>query len=365
MVSSCYIHIPFCKSICSYCDFCKVFYSDELCHKYLDALKKEIIDKYKKEELNTLYIGGGTPSSLSKNNIEYLFDIINLLNISKVKEFTFECNVSDINKDLLNILKSNKVNRLSIGVETINKEGQILLDRVISKEEITSNINLAKEYFDNINIDLIYAYKDETIDILKEDLDFITSFNPTHISTYSLIIEEHTKLNNMKIKPMDEELDSKMYYYIRKYLKDLGYNHIEISNFAKVGYEPIHNLVYWNNEEYYGFGAGASGYLGNIRYSNTRNIYKYINNDYEYEKDIIDIDTDIENYLMLGLRKIEGISKSKFKDRYNKDIREVFDIDKLVELRYIKEETDRIYIPEDKLYISNYILLNFIGGLNE
>ena len=145
----------------------------------------------------------------------------------------------------------------------------------------------------------------------------------------------------------------------------MGYNHIEISNFAKVGYEPIHNLVYWNNEEYYGFGAGASGYLGNIRYSNTRNIYKYINNDYEYEKDIIDIDTDIENYLMLGLRKIEGISKSKFKDRYNKDIREVFDIDKLVELRYIKEETDRIYIPEDKLYISNYILLNFIGGLNE
>ena len=196
MVSSCYIHIPFCKSICSYCDFCKVFYSDELCHKYLDALKKEIIDKYKKEELNTLYIGGGTPSSLSKDNIEYLFDIINLLNISKVKEFTFECNVSDINKDLLNILKSNKVNRLSIGVETINKEGQILLDRVISKEEITDKINLAKKYFDNINIDLIYAYKDETIDILKDDLDFITSFNPTHISTYSLIIEEHTELFN-------------------------------------------------------------------------------------------------------------------------------------------------------------------------
>ncbi len=362
MTNSVYIHIPFCKSICSYCDFCKIYYDEKICHDYLDSLKNEINLRYKGEKVETVYIGGGTPSSLSLSNIEYLFDIIKVFNIENLKEFTFEFNVLDINRDILELLKKNHVNRISIGIETINREGQLLLNRVYSKEEITERINLAKEYFDNINLDLIYAYKDETIDILKEDLDFITSFNPTHISTYSLIIEEHTELFNKGIVPIDEELDSKMYDYIRKYLKKLGYNHIEISNFAKEGYRPLHNLVYWNNEEYYGFGAGASGYINDIRYTNTRNVFKYIKNDYKYLEDNLTISDKIENELILGLRKIEGISIKEFKDKYNIDIREVYDIDTLIDKGYLINEDDRLYIPEDKLYVSNSILLNFIGG---
>ena len=363
--NSVYIHIPFCKNICSYCDFCKVFYDEELCNKYLTSLKKEILDRYKGEKIYTLYIGGGTPSSMSLSNIKQLFDILQIFNTSNLKEFTYECNVSDINEELLKRLKSNNVNRLSIGVETINKDGQILLDRIISKEEITNKINLAKKYFSNINIDLIYAYKGETIDVLKEDLDFITSFNPTHISTYSLIIEEHTKLYINKIEPIDEELDNKMYYYIKDYLESKGYNHIEISNFAKDGYEPLHNLVYWNNEHYYGFGAGASGYIDNTRYSNTRNIYKYIEGSYEYEKEIIDKETDMENELMLGLRKIDGISIKSFNEKFNTDIYKVFDIDKFIKNGYINKKDDIIFIPSDKLYVSNSIIVNFIGGMNE
>ncbi len=362
MPRSVYIHIPFCKSICSYCDFCKIYYYEDIASNYIKALKEEVLSRYKNEEIETLYIGGGTPSNLSMNNTKQLFDIIDVFKIDDLKEFTYEFNVQDIEEEKLKYLKEHKVNRISIGVETINKKGQTLLNRIYSKELIIDKINLAKKYFDNINIDLIYAYKDETLDDIKEDLEFITSFNPKHISTYSLIIEEHTILFNKGFVPIDEELDNKMYYYIRKFLKDLGYNHIEISNFAKEGYRPLHNLVYWNNEEYYGFGAGASGYINDIRYTNTRNVFKYIKNDYKYLEDNLTISDKIENELILGLRKIEGISIKEFKDKYNIDIREVYDIDTLIDKGYLINEDDRLYIPEDKLYVSNSILLNFIGG---
>ena len=362
MANSIYIHIPFCSSICSYCDFCKVFYNEELASNYLDTLKKEVIDNYNNEELYTLYIGGGTPSSLSLSNLNKLFDIIKLFNLSNIKEFTFECNIQDINRDLLKLLKDNKVNRLSIGIETINKEGQLLLNRVISKDDITDKIILAKEYFDNINLDLIYAYKGETLEILKEDLDFITSFEPEHISCYSLILEEHTKLYIDKIEPIDEELDNKMYEYIMSYLKEMGYNHIEVSNFAKEGYKPLHNLVYWDNKEYYGFGAGASGYINGIRYSNTRSITKYINGELNRDIEEVDINKDMEYEMILGLRKIEGVNKKTFLNKFNKDIKQAFDIERLIDEGLLKENEEYIFIPENNIYISNSILVNFIGG---
>ena len=365
MPKSIYIHIPFCKNICSYCDFCKIYFSPETANLYIKALKKEITDRYNNEKIETVYIGGGTPSCLSLDNLKQLFDTIKVFDLSELKEFTFEFNVSDIDENKLIFLKQNKVNRISIGIETINKEGQKLLDREVSKEIISSNINLAKKYFDNINLDIIYAYKNETIDILKDDLDFITGFNPTHISCYSLIIEEHTILNNMKVKPIDEEIDSEMYYYIRDYLLNKGYNHIEISNYSKDGYSPVHNLVYWNNEEYYGFGAGASGYIGNCRYSNTRNIYGYIEGNYKYTDEILEKKDIVENEMILGLRKIKGVNKKSFYDKYNKSIDEFFDIGILLKNHLLEENEEYIYIPSDKLYVSNSILINFIGGINE
>ena len=264
-MKSLYIHIPFCKSICSYCDFAKMFYNENLALSYLDELSNEVNNNYKQDMLETIYIGGGTPSILSKKELNKLFSITNKLNIEPNYEFTIEANIADINEEFLSLCKSNKVNRLSIGIETINDKFYKLLNRENNIEDIKNKILLAKKYFSNINIDLMYAFPNETMEDLKCDLDFFKSLDVEHISIYSLIIEENTKLYIDGIKPISEELDREMYYYIIDYLENIGYKHYEISNFSKEGLESRHNLNYWNNLSYYGFGLGASGYIENTR----------------------------------------------------------------------------------------------------
>jgi oxygen-independent coproporphyrinogen-3 oxidase len=280
MLNSIYIHIPFCKKICNYCDFCKIYYDENTAEKYLESLKKEIESYSINGTYKTIYIGGGTPSSLSITLLEKLFSYLKNIKLVDDYEFTFECNIDDITEEKLRLLKDNRVNRLSIGVETINRDLQKFINRLHTKEEITNKITISKKYFSNINIDLIYAIPGETLEILKEDLDFITNFNINHISLYSLIIEEHTKLYIDNVKPIDDNLDYEMYYYIINYLKEKGYKHYEVSNFAKEGYQSIHNLTYWNNNKYYGLGLGASGYINNTRYNNTRSITKYLKGEY-------------------------------------------------------------------------------------
>ena len=195
MVKSCYIHIPFCKKICSYCDFCKIFYNEQLVDKYLISLEKEIDSLYQNEVLDTIYIGGGTPSSLNLNQLEKLFGIINKLNKSKTIEYTIECNFETMSNEKLELFKKYGINRLSFGIESINEDNQKLLERENKKEEIINIIKTAKSLgFNNINVDLMYALPNETLEVLNKDIDFTLSLDIEHISTYSLIIEEHTKL---------------------------------------------------------------------------------------------------------------------------------------------------------------------------
>ena len=365
MTKSCYIHIPFCNSICSYCDFCKILYKEDLVDKYLISLEKEIKSNYKSEKLNTLYIGGGTPSSLSINQLNKLFKIIKTLKLDNNYEFTIEMNLSDINIDKLKLFKENGVNRISIGVESVNPKYFEFLNRISEKDEVVSKINLVKKYFDNYNIDLMYAFPNQSVKEVIDDLSFIISLNPTHISIYSLIIEEHTKIFIDKIEPIDEEIEEEMYYNIIKELKKNNYNHYEISNFAKSGYESIHNQVYWNNEKYYGFGLGASGYIDNIRYTNTKYINKYIEGKYINEKEIISNSIDMENEMIFGLRIINGVNKDNFHKKYHISIYDAFDIIDLIDKKLLIDDGNNIKIPEDKLYISNSILVNFVGGVRE
>ena len=353
MIKSCYIHIPFCKKICSYCDFCKIYYNELFINKYLDSLENEINTFYKGDTLDTIYIGGGTPSSLSINELNRLFDILNKLNRSNSIEFTIECNIEDISKDKLQLFKSNGINRLSIGVESFNEDNLKFMER----PSIDINkINLAKKYFNNINIDLIYALPNETLDILNNDLDKVLSLDVKHISIYSLIVEPNTKIKD--IKPINEDIDYEMYKLICNRLKD--FNHYEISNFAKEGYESKHNLTYWNNEEYYGFGLGASGYINNIIYTNTKSINHYIKNNYNRDEEVL-LKEDKEKYeLILGFRKLKGINLIVYKNKYNKDLLDNQKINKLLNENKLVIRDNHICICEDYIYLQNSLLIELI-----
>lgn len=358
-----YIHIPFCQSICTYCDFCKMYYNAVWVDKYLAELEKEILKNYNGEKLSTLYIGGGTPTCLNEEQLEKLFNILELLNKCENIEYTIETNVESLNLNKIKMLKKFGINRVSIGVQSIIQKNIDYLGRNHDKNQVLKVINdLKLNGINNINVDLIYALKGQTIDDLKEDIDFIIGLDINHISTYSLIIEDNTKLGINKEKNIDEDLDYEMYNYICNKLKSYNFIHYEVSNFAKAGCESHHNLTYWNNEEYYGFGLGASGYVCGIRYDNTRSLNKYLNGNYRLEDEYIDLNTKIENELILGFRKMDGINKEKFKTKYNMEITDIEVIKKLLINNDLVEDDTNIYINPKKIYISNSILVEFIGG---
>lgn len=360
MIRHTYIHIPFCKKICSYCDFCKVFYNKKQISLYLDSLEKEIKDIYKGEEQYTIYIGGGTPSSLDLDELEKLFKILSIFKKSKNIEYTIECNFSTTTKEKLELFKKYGINRLSFGVESIVQKNLEILERNENKDQIINIMSIARKLgFSNINLDLIYGIYNETEKDLDKDIDFILSLEPEHISTYSLMIEKNTKLYLKNIEKIDEKIDFLMYNRICKRLKS-NYKHYEISNFAKVGFESKHNICYWKNKEYYGFGLGASSYRDSVRYTNTRSITKYLKNNYSYLEEKLTLDDKMSYEMILGLRLLEGVSKKEFYDKYKVNIDDYFDISRLLKNKLLKESNTNYYISEENLYISNEILVDFI-----
>lgn len=359
-----YLHIPFCKSLCSYCDFCKLFYDEKIVLTYLDALKKEIEEHYQKEKIETLYIGGGTPSCLSMTCLKKLFELISFFSLEYCLEFTFECNVEDITEELLIFLKEQGVNRLSIGVESVNLKLLSFMKRFHQKEQVKEKVALAKHYFTNINLDLMYALPNETMEEFKEDLSFFLSLNVPHLSCYSLILEEHTFLSLQNVSPIEEELDQAMYQELCKTLKQYGYDHYEISNFAKPSFASLHNLAYWNNEAYYGFGLSAAGYFDDIRYRNTSSMKHYLEGNYRYEVEKLSKDDTMSYEMILGLRKREGVSKQLFFKKYQEKIENVFDYRKMVIEGLLKEE-NHLWIPEENWYLSNEVLECFLERKDE
>ncbi len=356
---SVYIHIPFCRSICSYCDFCKIIYDKKFVNRYLDMLEMEIKNRYKGDEVYTIFIGGGTPTSLNYDELKKLLDITLLFKKNNSLEFTVESNVESIDEAKLKLLKEYGVNRISIGVQSFNDSVLKLLRRSHRKKDVLEKIRLVKKYFNNINIDLIYAAYDD-IDILKNDLECFLSLGINHISTYSLMIEDHTVLGIENFKNIDEDLDYEMYKYIESILEKNGYRHYEISNYAKKGYESKHNLVYWNNDYYYGFGLSSTSYIDGVRSINVKNLSKYLNGIFVNSEDDESIKMQMDNEVMLGLRKIDGISLSNFKKKFNKDLMSVFDIYDLIRNNYLIRDGDMIYINKKYLYVSNEIIEKII-----
>ena len=359
---SVYIHIPFCTNICTYCAFTKFYYNEKRVIEYLNSLEQEIKLNYKGEIVKTLYIGGGSPSSLNISNLKKLFQIIEIFNLSNNLEFTIEVNPNDVTKEMLELFIQNKVNRISVGIESSNTKLLKFLGREYDFNLVKEQINLIKQYgIKNINVDLMYAIPTESLKDLENDIDNILSLDVSHISTYSLMIEPNTILKIKNVDEIDQELDYEMYKLIIKKLTSQGFKHYEVSNFAKNGYESRHNLVYWNNEHYYGFGLGSSGYIDNIRYKNTTSLSEYNKLNFIEYKEILTKQDIISYELILGFRKILGINKLDFYNKYHINIKDLYNIKELLKNKSLEENEDNIYISYDKIYIENSILVNFVG----
>ena len=322
-INSLYIHIPFCQHLCGYCDFTKMFYLRPYVSKYIKEVVKQI-NNLENKKFNTIYIGGGTPSSLSPSLLELL-----LSSLSKHKhrntEFTIEVNPETMSQKKLMLMKKYGINRVSIGVQTFNDELLKIINRFHNKRQVVYWINKFNSYgINNINIDVLYGLPNQTLDIFKKDIDIATSLNVTHISSYSLTVSKGTAFFKNGIKEVSDE-ESRMYYdTLYKELKKKKFNRYEVSNFAKDKKYSKHNLNYWNANEYIGIGLGAHGYENGVRYQNTSNIKEYLKGNYYISKETLSQIEQIEEFVMLNLRKEAGINKNEFKKRFKEDIHEVF-----------------------------------------
>jgi len=355
-----YIHIPFCSNICKYCDFPKLLYDKKYINKYLDALENEINQRYKNEEVVSIFIGGGTPTSLDYLELKKLLSIVNKFNRAKKIEFTIESNIESLDEKKIQLLKSYGVNRISLGVQSFNNNTLLELNRKHTKKQVFEIVKTIKNVgINNISIDYIYGVN-ESLEEIKEDMNTFLKLDIPHISCYSLIIEDNTIFGINKRKYINEEVEYNMYKYISNFLENNNYNHYEISNYSKDGYQSIHNLNYWNNGYYYGFGLGSVSYINNYRISNTKNLNKYINGNYIYDNIYEDKNTNISNTLILGFRKIKGINIEEFNKKYNTNILELYNIKELIKEGKLVTDNTNIYIPKKYFYMANEILINFI-----
>lgn len=369
-----YIHVPFCKSKCYYCDFIS-FANKEMCfEEYIEAVIKEInytdLSKY---YIRTVYIGGGTPSILDSRYIVKVLSEIKL-HVDNDAEITIEVNPGTVNKEKLKDYKEAGVNRLSIGLQSTNDNLLKEIGRIHKYEDFLKVYEEAREIgFKNINVDLIFGLPNQSIEMLEESVKKVIELKPEHISVYSLILEEGTKIYNMvaegKIELPSEELERRMYWTVKEMLEEAGYIHYEISNFAKPGYESRHNSDCWEQKEYIGIGTAAHSYLNDTRYSNTENLEEYIENikNNEFDKNVTihesqSKESKQKEYMLLGLRKLEGVSIKKFKNIFGQNPIYLYhkELDKLVKEELLEIDGDYIKLTNKGLDLANIVWEEFV-----
>ncbi|MCI8444795.1 MAG: oxygen-independent coproporphyrinogen III oxidase [Clostridia bacterium] len=324
-----YIHIPFCKQKCYYCDFISYANQCEEISPYIEALVKEIESfDFSNYQVTSIYIGGGTPSYLESQSIQQILAKLQAKIDFKEVEITIEVNPGTVTEEKLKDYKEAGINRISIGLQSTEDRLLKQMGRIHTYEDFSDTYHLAQEIgFQNINVDLMLGLPNQTIEDLKRSLTKVVNLNPNHISIYSLIVEEKTKMAKLleegKLVLPEEEQERRMYWYVKDFLELKGYEHYEISNFAKKGKESKHNSNCWNQEEYIGFGVAAHSYLNRIRFRNLSNIKKYIQNiqTNQPRKNIkIEEEQTLEEqkneFMMLGFRKLEGVNIAKFKEKF-------------------------------------------------
>ncbi|EOU1109349.1 radical SAM family heme chaperone HemW [Clostridium perfringens] len=372
---SLYIHIPFCAQKCLYCDFPSFARKDHLRKAYIEALNKEIIslrEKYNNIEINTIFIGGGTPSVLEADELECLLKEVAKLNMAKDVEYSMECNPGNLTEEKLEVMKKYGVNRISMGLQA--KQDNLLkgLGRIHNYKTFKENFLLAKKVgFNNINVDLMFGLPNQRLNEWEETLREIISLEPAHISAYSLIIEEGTAFYNLyendKLKLPTEEEERKMYHLAKKILEENGFNQYEISNYAKEGKECRHNLAYWNMDNWIGVGSASASYMDGKRIKNISSVEEYINSINEKGEAIEEIinnskNDNMEEFMFMGLRKINGIDENEFKNRFSMNINNVYGeiINKYIDEGLLIRESGRIFLSEKGIEISNIIMADFL-----
>ena len=400
-----YIHIPFCKHKCYYCDFVSYANKKKFFKKYVECVKKEI-EKYARENrimsehglepkyvIKTIYIGGGTPSLIDEEYIEDIlksirenFEITSNLeenyeaqdeeikNCNSQIETTIEVNPGTVTKEKLQKYLECGINRLNIGLQAVQDNLLKKIGRIHTFEDFQNVYKWAREVgFENINVDLMIGLPNQTLDDVKESTKKVMVLKPEHISVYSLILEENTKLEDMVIKGKlelpDDEIERKMYWYVKKTLEKHKYIHYEISNFARPGFESKHNSDCWNQNEYIGIGAAASSFMNNARYENTSDLEEYISN-IENEKpskniqlqELLDDESKIDEYMMLSLRKISGVNISEFKRKFNQNpiIRYNKILEKLIKEELIEIDGNNIRLSSKGIDLANLVWEEFI-----
>ena len=369
--TSAYVHIPFCTQICYYCDFSKVFIKNQPVDSYLEHLLEEF-RSYDIQKLRTLYIGGGTPTALSASQLEVLLKgLTENLDLSVLEELTIEANPGDLDADKIAILKNSAVNRVSLGVQTFDNKMLKKIGRSHLEQDIYENIDRLKlAGFDNISIDLIYALPGQTMEQVKENVAKAIGLDIPHMSLYSLILENHTVFMNRmrrgKLPLPKEELEAEMFEYIIAELERAGFEHYEISNFSKPDFESRHNLMYWDNAEYYGIGAGASGYVNGIRYKNHGPIRHYLSaveeGNARITEEHLSQKEQMEEEMFLGLRKKSGVSMARFEEKFGRSFDELYGeiVRDLIQKGLMQIEGDRVRMTKRGLFLGDTVAERFI-----
>ncbi|MBK3493341.1 oxygen-independent coproporphyrinogen III oxidase [Viridibacillus sp. YIM B01967] len=377
MARGVYIHIPFCHQICNYCDFNKVFFKNQPVDEYIEALGTEMKlwseDKQAFSHIETIFLGGGTPTSLSPTQLSRLLTLIKTyIPMEHVTEFTSEANPDELTKEKLEVLYKGGVNRISLGVQAFQPELLKKLGRTHSNEHVFETLKEAKKVgFTNISIDLMYGLPGQTVEEWKATLEVAFGLNLPHYSAYSLIVESKTIFYNLmnkgKLSLPGEDLEADMYDILMQQMEEHGFHQYEISNFSKDGHSSIHNRIYWDNDEYAGFGAGAHGYVNGIRYSNHAPLKKYISSLEAGEKPILKThvvtqDEKMEEEMFLGLRKTAGISKKHFQAKFNCTIESVYSkkLKLLVSAGLLSNDEAAVKLTKKGRFVGNEVFEEFL-----
>lgn len=369
---SIYIHIPFCEKKCNYCDFISFKKDEELIKTYMKALEREIKsykDLLKNYKVETVFIGGGTPSLLSEKQLESLMSqLYKNFNMEDVKEITIEANPGTLNLDKIRSFEESTINRISLGAQSFDDELLRYIGRTHNSRDIYKGVELIKNSkISSINLDLIFGLPYQSYNMALESIKEAIKLDVDHISHYGLILEGGTPMHkeylNGNIELMNDELDRRIYHSTRKLLLDNNYRHYEISNFAKENHESKHNLVYWNIKPYIGLGIGSHSNFEGKRFSNTTDLKKYLKSKDNIIENIEEIskEEEIVEYTIMGFRKIKGISLLEFKKRFKENFEEIYEKEIKKNLKYglIENINGYLRLTERGLDLSNQVELDF------